>query len=144
VKQTTGSAAADFHKPLGRIQDLISLSDFAGAAAALDEARTAGAPKEELQAYHAQLGLTPTITVAWKSPRRFSAHARFDAGCRRRLVQLRSRPPKNGRLDEALASYQEAARIAPDNAKPGATSVRSGSSAATTPRRNAPRAGRWH
>jgi tetratricopeptide (TPR) repeat protein len=118
VKATTDDAAADFQKLLGRIQDLISRTDFAGAAAALDEARKAGAPKEELQAYYAQLGLT-----AYDHNRFEEALAAF--------LQMRDLAPeavegwfncglvyqKMGRLDEALASYQEAVRIAPDNPK---------------------------
>ena len=41
-----------------RAQNFLSQTDFKRAAAALDEAQKAGAPKEELQAYYAQLGLT--------------------------------------------------------------------------------------
>jgi len=58
VKPPAGLVAGDFQKPLGRAQGLIAQTDFAGAAAALAEAQKAGAPKEELQGYYAQLGLT--------------------------------------------------------------------------------------
>ena len=118
VKQATGGAAADFHKPLGRVQGLISQTDFAGAAAALDEARKAGAPKEELQAYYARLGLAAYDHGRMEEALGAFLHMRdlrpeavegwFNCG----LVHQ-----KMGRLDEALTSYQEAVRIAPDNPK---------------------------
>jgi tetratricopeptide (TPR) repeat protein len=118
VKPTTGGAAADFHKPLGRIQGLIAQTDFAGASAALDEARKAGAPKEELQAYYAQLGLTAYDHGRMEEALDAFLHMRdlgpeavegwFNCG----LVYQ-----KMGRLDDALAAYQEAVRIAPDNPK---------------------------
>jgi len=118
AEPTTGGAAADFNEPLNRMQSLISQTDFAGAAAALDEARKAGAPNEELQVYYAQLGLT-----AYDHGRLEEALAAF--------LHMRDLGPKAiegwfncglvyqkmGRLDEALASYQEAVRIAPENAK---------------------------
>jgi tetratricopeptide (TPR) repeat protein len=118
VKPATGGAAADFNEPLSRIQDLISRTDFAGAAAALAEARKAGAPKEELQAYHAQLGLTAYDHGRMEEALDAFLHMRdlapeaiegwFNCG----LVHQ-----KMGHLDEALASYQEAVRIAPENPK---------------------------
>jgi len=118
VKQTTGSGAADFHAPLSRVKGLISQTDFAAAAAALAEARKAGAPKEELQAYYAQLGLTAydhgrmeEALGAFQLMRDLAPEAVegwFNCGL---VLQ------KMGRLEEALTSYQEAVRIAPDNAK---------------------------
>jgi tetratricopeptide (TPR) repeat protein len=116
VKQTV--AAAAFQEPLGRVQGLISQTDFAGAAAALDTARKAGAPKEELQAYYAQLGLTAYD------------HGRMEEALNA-FLNMRDLGPeaiegwfncglvyqKMGRLEEALASYQEAVRIMPGNAK---------------------------
>ena len=97
---------------------LISQTDFAGAAAALDEAQQAGAPNEELQAYYAQLGL-----AAYDYGRMEEALSSF-----LRLRQLGAQAiegwfncglvyQKMGRLDEALASYQEALKIAPENPK---------------------------
>jgi tetratricopeptide (TPR) repeat protein len=116
--QTTGPVAADYLKPLSRVQGLIAQTDFAGAAAVLDEARKAGAPKEELQAYYAQLGLTAYD------------HNRFEEALDAFLLMRDLGPEtiegwfncglvyqKMGRLDEALASYQEAVRITPDNPK---------------------------
>jgi tetratricopeptide (TPR) repeat protein len=118
LKSMTGAATGDFQKPLGRAQALLSQTDFAGAAAALDEARKAGAPKEELQAYYAQLGLTAYDYGRLEEALDAFLHLRdlgpeavegwFNCG----LVYQ-----KMGRLDEAVTSYQEAARIAPDNPK---------------------------
>jgi tetratricopeptide (TPR) repeat protein len=118
LKPTTGGATGNFHKPLGRVQGLLSQTDFAGAAAALDEARKAGAPKEELQAYYAQLGLTAYDHSRLEEALDAFLHMRdlgpeavegwFNCG----LVYQ-----KMGRLDEAVTSYREAVRIAPDNPK---------------------------
>ena len=118
VKAKAKAAASDFHQPLSRVQSLISQTDFAGAAAALAEAQKAGAPKEELQAYYAQLGLTAYDHTCFEDALDAFLHMRdlgpeavegwFNCG----LVYQ-----KMGRLDEALASYQEAVRIAPDNPK---------------------------
>lgn len=118
VKKPSASTTADYLQPLSRIQGLIAQTDFAGAAATLAEAHNAGAPKEELQAYYAQLGLTAYD------------HARMDEALDA-FLHMRDLAPdavegwfncglvcqKMGRLDEALASYQEAVRIAPDNPK---------------------------
>ncbi len=82
------------------------------------EAQRAGAPKEELQAYYAQLGLTAFD------------HGRYEESLAA-FLRLRDLGPeavegwfncglvcqKMGRLDEALTFYQEAVRIAPDNPK---------------------------
>jgi len=118
VKQAAGAAAPDFHEPLNRVQGLISLTDFAGASAALAEAQKAGAPKEELQAYYAQLGLTAFDYSRFEAALEAFLHMRdlapesvqgwFNCG----LVYQ-----KMGRLDEALASYQEAVKVAPENPK---------------------------
>ena len=112
------SPAFDFHKKMERIHGLILKTDFAGAAAALEEVRKEGAPKEELQACYAQLGLT-----AYDNSRMQEA---LDA-----FLKMRDLAPKAiegwfncglvyqkmGKLQEALTSYQEAVRIAPDNPK---------------------------
>ncbi|MCE0521510.1 MAG: tetratricopeptide repeat protein [Methylacidiphilales bacterium] len=118
VKQVAATPVADFQETLDRIQDLILQNDFAGAAAALDEACQAGAPKEELQAYYAQLGLTAYDHGRMEEALDAFQHMRdlgpeavegwFNCG----LVHH-----KMGRLDDALASYQEAVRIGPDNPK---------------------------
>jgi tetratricopeptide (TPR) repeat protein len=118
VKRSDGKSGADYQKPLGRVGNLISATDFAGANAALDDAQKAGAPNEELQAYYAQLGL-----AAYDHGRMEEALNAF-----LRMRQLGPKAiegwfncglvyQKMGKLDEALASYQEAARLAPDNAK---------------------------
>jgi tetratricopeptide (TPR) repeat protein len=110
--------AADFGKLLDQAKKLIRQTDFAGAADTLARAQQAGAPKEELQAYYAQLGLGAFD------------HGRMDEALQAFLVTRDLGPEalegwfncglvyqKIGRLDEALQSYQEAARIAPDHAK---------------------------
>jgi tetratricopeptide (TPR) repeat protein len=118
LKATTGAQRADFNEPLCRAQNFIAQCDFTKALAALEEARNEGAPKEELQAYYAQLGLT-----AYDNQRMEEALRAF--------TLLRDLTPeavegwfncglvcqKMGRLDEALTSYQKAAQIAPDNPK---------------------------
>ena len=109
---------ADFNKSLKQAQKLTAQTDFVGAFAALQEAQKMGAPKEELLAHHAQLGLAafdhgrmeealesflltrdlnPDAIEAW-----------FNCG----LVYQRV-----GQLEDALACYQGAIRIAPDNPK---------------------------
>ena len=109
----------DFNKELAQVQNLIAQTDFTGAAAILAEGQKIGAPKAELQASYAQLGL-----------------AAFDYGrmeeALQSFLQMRDLGPetvegwfncglvyqKMGRLDEAVDSYQEAVRLAPDNPKP--------------------------
>jgi tetratricopeptide (TPR) repeat protein len=118
VKQTLESPVADYHEPLGRAHSFLSQTDFKRTAAALDEAQKAGAPKEELQAYYAQLGLTAYDHSRLQEALDAFLHMRdlgpeaiegwFNCG----LVHH-----KMGRLDEALVSYQEAVKIAPDNPK---------------------------
>jgi tetratricopeptide (TPR) repeat protein len=119
VKPEEEGASADYRKPLGEMQTLMARSDFQAAATALHEAQKAGAPKEELQAYYAQLGLQ-----AYDNGRMDEA---LDA-----FLHLRDLGPdvvegwfncglvyqKMGLLEKALASYKEAVRIAPDNPKP--------------------------
>jgi len=118
LKQVGQAPAVEFQKLLGRIHELISVQDFAGAAVALNDAREAGAAKEELQAYYAQLGLAAYDQGQMDEALQAFLHLRdlgpdvvegwFNCG----LVYQ-----KIGRLDEALAAYKEAVRIAPDNAK---------------------------
>ena len=109
---------ADFAALLRRAQKLIEQTDFAGAAKTLARAQKAGAPKEELQAFQAQLGLSAfdhgrmeEALAAFLLTRDLGPEAVegwFNCG----LVYQ-----KIGRFEEALQSYQEAARIAPDHAK---------------------------
>ena len=118
VKTKTKPVALDFSKHLKRANQLIGQTDFAGAFDVLAEAQKDGAPREELQAYYAQLGLTAFdhgrmdealqafLTTRDLSPE--SVEGWFNCG----LVHQ-----KMGQLEDALASYQEAARLAPDNAK---------------------------
>ena len=116
VKQLPEQVRIDFHEPLNRVQALVDQTDFAGAASALAEAQKLGAPKEEVQAYHAQIGL-----AAFDHGRLEEALSSF--------LRMRDSAPeavegwfncglvyhKMGRLDEALKSYQEAVRLAPEN-----------------------------
>ena len=118
VTKSAPTTTADYQQSLSRVQGLIAQTNFAGAAAALAEARKDGAPREELQAYYAQLGLT-----AYDHSRMNEALDAFS--------QMRDLFPdavegwfncglvyqKMGRLGEALSSYQEAARIGHDNPK---------------------------
>ncbi len=116
--ETAGPVIADFHQQLGQIQNLIAQTDFSGAAAALAEAQKSGAPKEDLQTYYAQLGLTAYDHGRMELALDAFHHLRdlnpeaiegwFNCG----LVYQ-----KMGHFEEALASYQNAVRIDPDNAK---------------------------
>jgi tetratricopeptide (TPR) repeat protein len=109
---------ANYEGVLIRAQGFLAHADFARACASLDEAKRAGAPKEELQAIYAQVGL-----------------AAFDRGkmeaALEAFLRVRDLGPegvegwfncglvyqKMGRLDDALASYHQALEIAPDNPK---------------------------
>jgi superkiller protein 3 len=107
-----------FDSALELAEKLIGQTEFTGAAAALEEARQAGAPNEELQMRYAQLGLS-----AFDYGRMEEALAYF--------VIMRDLGPeavegwfncglvyqKMGNLKEALASYNEAVRLAPENPK---------------------------
>lgn len=109
---------ADYNKPLGLAQKQIAQTDFLGAFASLDEAQKQGAPKEELLAYYAQLGL-----AAFDNDRMEEA---LDA-----FLLMRDLGPEAvegwfncglvyqriGQYDDALACYQEAIRLDPDNPK---------------------------
>ncbi len=110
--------AVDFHSLLEQAHTLTQQTRFAEASAVLAEAQQAGAPKEELQAYYAQLGLAAfdhgrmdEALAAFQTTRDLGPEAVegwFNCG----LVYQ-----KIGQLPEALEAYQEAARLAPDNAK---------------------------
>ena len=111
-------AAPDFTPWLSRAQEFLDQTNFAGVAASLSGAQKAGAPKEELQAYYARLGLTAfdhgrmeEALVAFERMRDLGPEAIegwFNCG----LVFH-----KMGRFDDALASYQRAADLMPDNPK---------------------------
>jgi tetratricopeptide (TPR) repeat protein len=110
--------SVDSHALLEQAHKLTQQTKFAEASAALAEAQKAGAPKEELQAYYAQLGLAAfdhgrmdEALAAFQTTRDLGPEAVegwFNCG----LVYQ-----KVGELPEALDAYQEAARLAPDNAK---------------------------
>ncbi len=57
LDEAAAIAAADYRPALARAQGFLVHADFAGAVAALEEARRMGAPKEELQSGYAQTGL---------------------------------------------------------------------------------------
>jgi tetratricopeptide (TPR) repeat protein len=109
---------ASFKTHLDLAKKLIRQTDFEGAASALSKAHELGAPKEELQAYYAQLGLAAfdhdrlqEALDAFSITRDLGPEAVegwFNCG----LVYQ-----KVGQLEDALHSYQEAARIDPENAK---------------------------
>ncbi len=111
-------AAPDFTPSLTRAQEYLNQTNFAGAAAALAEAQKAGAPREELQAYYARLGLKAfdhgwleEALNAFERMRDLGPEAIegwFNCG----LVFH-----KMGRFDDALTSYQKAADLMPDNPK---------------------------
>ncbi len=118
VRQPTPVPASAFGQFLKQAQAYIAQTDFANAAGALDEAQKAGAPKEELQAYYSQLGLSAFDNGRMEEALNFFLHTRdlgpesiegwFNCG----LVYH-----KVGQYDDAVVCYEEAARLAPDNAK---------------------------
>jgi len=118
VKTRTQKLTADFNKSLKQAERLTNQTDFSGAFAALEEAQKAGAPKEELLAHYAQLGLAAfdhnrmeEALEAFLLTRDLSpdsVEGWFNCG----LVYQRT-----GQLDDAIACYNGALRIAPDNAK---------------------------
>jgi len=112
------ASTADFSAPLGQAQGLIAQGDFSGASAALEEARKAGAPKEELQAYYAQLGLTAYDLERMEDALGAFTHLRdLNPGAVEGWFNCGLVCHKMGLLDDALKSYMEAVRIAPDNPK---------------------------
>ena len=118
LKSAAAGDPAIFSGPLERARQAVESFDFDAAPQALAAAAKAGAPREELQAFYAQLGL-----AAYDHGRLEDALAAFE--------QMRDLGPeavegwfncglvfqKMGRLPDALASYQKAAKVAPDNAK---------------------------
>jgi tetratricopeptide (TPR) repeat protein len=118
LREVPPNNKAVIERGLVRTAKLIAAAEFSSAAAALHEVHKAGAPKEEVQAYYAQIGLTAYD------------HAQMDEALSA-FLRLRDLAPqavegwfncglvyqKMGRLDEGLASYQKAARLEPENAK---------------------------
>jgi len=118
VKMETAPVAANFNELLEEAQKAIAQTDFPTASKLLGRAQKAGAPKEELQAYYAQLGLTAYD------------HGRMEEALEAYLTTRDLRPDavegwfncglvyqKMGHFDEALASYEKAVEIAPDSSK---------------------------
>ncbi len=111
-------SAADFRPALARAQGFALHSDFAGASAALEEARGLGAPKEELQAAYAQAGLAAYDASEWDAALAAFERVRdLDPGSVEGWFNCGLVYQKMGRLDEGLASYQQALKIAPENPK---------------------------
>jgi len=118
LTRQTQKVMADFNKSLKQAERLTSQTDFAGAFAALQEAQKIGAPKEELLAHYAQLGLAAfdnkrmvEALEAFLLTRDLAPEAVegwFNCG----LVYQRI-----GQVDDAIACYQGALRIDPDNPK---------------------------
>ncbi len=118
LSETSALAAADYRPSLARAQGFLVHADFAGALAALENARQCGAPKEELQASYAQAGLAAydagkleAALEAFERVRDLGPEAVegwFNCG----LVYQ-----KMGRFDDALGSYKQAIKIAPENPK---------------------------
>ncbi len=118
LKKKSQVLMADYNRSLTLAQRQISQTDFAGAFTSLDEAQKRGAPKEELLAYYAQLGL-----AAYDNDRMEEALEAF--------LMTRDLGPetvegwfncglvyqKIGQYDDALACYQEAIRLSPKNPK---------------------------
>ncbi|HEX4138722.1 MAG TPA: tetratricopeptide repeat protein, partial [Candidatus Methylacidiphilales bacterium] len=111
-------AAPDYQPALARAQGFLIHADFAGTAAALEEARRLGAPKEDLQAGHAQAGLAAYDAGEWDAALAAFQRVRdLDSASVEGWFNCGLVYQKMGRLDEALASYQDALKIAPDNPK---------------------------
>jgi tetratricopeptide (TPR) repeat protein len=112
------TAAPDYRPALARAQGFLIHADFPGTAAALEEARGLGAPKEELQAANAQAGLAAYDAGEWDAALGAFQRVRdLDPGSVEGWFNCGLVYQKMGQLDEALASYQEALKIAPENPK---------------------------
>ena len=110
--------AVDYQPALSRAQGFLIHADFAGTAAALEEARRLGAPKEELQASFAQAGLAAYDAGEWDAALAAFQRVRdLDPAAVEGWFNCGLVLQKMGRFDEALASYQQALKIAPENPK---------------------------
>lgn len=117
-KQKSEHLTADYSKALNLAGKYINQTNFSAAFSSLDEAQKLGAPKEELLAYYAKLGLTAFDNVCLEEAlnafllardlRPHSVESWFNCG----LVYQ-----KIGHLEDARACYEEATRLAPNNPK---------------------------
>jgi len=114
----TPAPVVDYQPALARAEGFLIHADFPGTAAALEEARRLGAPKEDLQAGHAQAGLAAYDAGEWDAAlAAFQCVRDLDNASVEGWFNCGLVLQKMGRLDEALASYQEALKIAPENPK---------------------------
>ncbi len=118
IEEAAAPAVPGWQPALARAQGFIIHADFAGASAALEEARQLGAPREELQAGYAQAGLAAYDASAWDAALAAFERVRdLDSASVEGWFNCGLVFQKMGRLDEALVSYQKALEIAPDNPK---------------------------
>jgi tetratricopeptide (TPR) repeat protein len=117
-RATLKLAVAAYRPLLDRAAGFLRHADYAGAAAALEEARKAGAPKEELQAGFAQVGLAAYDAGVFDAALAGFERVRdIDPGGVEGWFNCGLVLQKMARLDEALNSYQQALKISPDNPK---------------------------
>jgi tetratricopeptide (TPR) repeat protein len=111
-------AAPDYQPALSRSQGFLIHADFAGTAAALEEAGRLGAPKEDLQAAFAQAGLAAYDAGEWDAALAAFQRVRdLDPASVEGWFNCGLVLQKMGRFDDALACYQQALKIAPENPK---------------------------
>jgi tetratricopeptide (TPR) repeat protein len=111
-------SAPNYQPALSRAQGFLIHADFAGTAAALDEAARLGAPKEDLQASFAQAGLAAYDAGEWDAALAAFQRVRdLDPASVEGWFNCGLVLQKMGQFDEALGSYQKALKIAPENPK---------------------------